>query len=160
MSQPRIEARIGPCVRVGVAAIDGCRLAFHKRGKDGSGKCDAHLTGSGADRLYGVVFGVDEHQARTLDGFEGPGYYRRYFRTEMPQGPRFAYAYVAYDWDTDGSLIPYDWYHQFVLTGAIAGGVPASHIEMISKVKPQRDLDIDRRQKNAEILAGEREDSL
>ena len=52
MYKARIECRLGPCDWLGAASLTGFVLRFHKRGRDGSGKCDALRTGDPADRLH------------------------------------------------------------------------------------------------------------
>ena len=76
----RIELRLGPCEVVGVASLDGYALRFHKRGGDGSGKCDAFHTASSADCLYGVVYSLTQAQR---DAFGAHTYQRK----DEPSGP-------------------------------------------------------------------------
>ena len=73
----RIERRLGPCEWLGAASFAGHALRFHKRGGDGSGKCDAFRTGDPGDRLWGGLFRLDDRQLAELDRIEGPGYERR-----------------------------------------------------------------------------------
>ena len=160
MSHRRIEARLGSCVRLGVGWLDGCQLAFHKRGPDGSGKCNAYLTGDDSDRLYGVVFGLREAQGHILDRYEGPGYYRRYFALSMVGGIRYAFAYVGREAYIDSTFPPYDWYLNFAITGAKEGGVPIPYIRRLEARPCITDPDLARRDKSRAILAGESKDSL
>ena len=44
---------------IAIGTLPGRRLRFHKIGLDGSGKCDAALTGKDSDRIYGVLFELD-----------------------------------------------------------------------------------------------------
>lgn len=74
MSRARLEARVGPCQDRGHAWLDGFDLRFHKRGRDGSGKCDAFATGARTHILHGVLFGMSAAQREALHLFEGPGY--------------------------------------------------------------------------------------
>jgi hypothetical protein len=46
------------------------RLAFHKRGIDGSVKADAVYMGSVSDRVWGVVFSLRRDEKSVLDEFE------------------------------------------------------------------------------------------
>ncbi|MEM7251198.1 MAG: gamma-glutamylcyclotransferase family protein [Pseudomonadota bacterium] len=159
MAPPRIEARLGACVFIGIGWLEETRIAFHKRGRDGSGKCNAHLTGNPEDRLYGVLFGLSEAQGRTLDGFEGPGYYRRVMPVRTDAGVRFAYTYVAKDAHVTDGLIPYDWYKAFVVSGASEAGLPVGYQTKLAKVPANVDPDESRRSINFDILARESVDA-
>ena len=52
----RLAARTPSCHALGRAVLARHVLRFHKRGRDGSAKCDAWFTGDPTDRLYGVVY--------------------------------------------------------------------------------------------------------
>jgi hypothetical protein len=56
-----------------VGALAGHRLRFHKIGQDGSGKCDADVTGNPEDRILGVVYGLSRDDKTILDRHEGLG---------------------------------------------------------------------------------------
>jgi len=64
---PRIEARLDRCTLVCAAWMDGWALRFHKRGRDGSGKCDAFRTDAPRDRLRGIVYELSAAQKFRLD---------------------------------------------------------------------------------------------
>lgn len=48
MSSARLRARVPSCRPIGIAFLPGHELRFHKRSKDGSGKCDAFQVEGGA----------------------------------------------------------------------------------------------------------------
>ncbi|RMD60293.1 MAG: gamma-glutamylcyclotransferase, partial [Planctomycetota bacterium] len=53
MSTPRLRRRVSRAVPVATARLPGCRLAFHKLGADGSGKCDACPAGRAEEVVWG-----------------------------------------------------------------------------------------------------------
>ena len=137
----RIEERLGMCQAVGVAALPGFALRFHKRGGDGSGKCDAYHTGDRADTLYGVVYSLSQSQRDLLDGIEGPGYSSREVSVRLSKGMITAYAYIARDGHVDSALPPFNWYKSIVVAGARAHALPVHYIETLEAVYAERDPD-------------------
>ena len=148
----RIELRLGPCASVGVARLPGYALRFHKRGRDGSGKCDAFLTGDPADVLYGVIYALSVTQRAMLDELEGTGYGSREVRVETRAGPLSAYAYVARPGHTDSELRPFHWYKSIVEAGARAHGLPAPYIDDIVATSARVDPDVERSSLNLAII--------
>ena len=153
MARARIEARLGSCEHLGVAWAPEYRLTFHKRGRDGSGKCDAHYTGKGTDRLYGILYRLTAAQSSSLDRFEGPDYERREFTVYTGAGDTAAYAYAARAHTIDTSLLPYDWYHAFVLAGANEGELPGHYVAYIEAISVRLDADAARAKANRRVLA-------
>ena len=74
LSYARLAARIGRCAVLGTAELRGFRLEFHKRGADGSAKCNAHRTDYHADSVLGVIYVISEVQKSVLDRYEGVGF--------------------------------------------------------------------------------------
>ncbi len=146
----RIELRLGRCEAIGTASLRGYALRFHKRGGDGSGKCDAFHTGNPANTLYGVVYSLSQAQRDMLDEFEGPGYASRDVSVRMQSGMLTAYAYVARAGHVDTDLRPFAWYKSIVVAGAQAHGLPAHYLETLAAVYASPDPDVDR---NSECLA-------
>ncbi len=140
----RIELRLGPCEVVGVASLNGYALRFHKRGGDGSGKCDAFHTASPADCLYGVVYSLTQAQRDLLDDFEGPGYASRDIPVRTRSGMLTAYVYVAKIGHVAAGLQPFSWYKSIVEAGARTHELPAQYIESIASVRASPDPDADR----------------
>ncbi len=140
----RIELRLGPCETVGIASLRGYALRFHKRGGDGSGKCDAFHTRDLADTLYGVVYSLSESQRNMLDEFEGPGYTTRNIPVRTRSGMLAAYAYVARTEHVDAGLQPFSWYKSIVVAGARAHALPAHYIASLAVVGALSDPDSDR----------------
>ena len=141
----RIERRLGPCKVVGVASLAGYALRFHKRGGDGSGKCDAFHTARPADSLHGVVYLLTQVQRDMLDEIEGPGYATRDVPVRTQSGMLTAYVYVARAGHVDEDLQPFSWYKSIVEAGARIHALPAHYTQGIAAVcaSPYPDADRD-----------------
>lgn len=134
MSSARLSApdRVPSCVPVGIATLPGYTLRFHKRSKDGSGKCNALFTGNSDDKVIGVIFDLPLTQKAALDRAEGlgSGYDEIKVNLTLPDGTSTeAVAYTANPEWIDDNLRPYDWYRNYVLAGAEEHCLPADYIE-------------------------------
>lgn len=130
MSTPRLRARIERAAPVGRGWLDGYRLAFNKRGNDGSGK--ANLILDPMAQAWGVLFRIGPSDWTTLDGFE-VGYRRESCRVHTGTGePSEARCYLAVA-PEDRDISPLDWYRAHCLEGAREHGLPASAVESIER---------------------------
>jgi len=155
MHPARLRERIGPAIFVAVAAAPGYRLVFHKRGRDGSGKCDILRTDHRADRVHGVVFRIDREQKTKLDAFEGVG--RGYVETELTvrtaADERRVHSYTAQPGYTDPALAPYDWYKALVLEAARLHAFPTDYLSAIERTADLPDPDSRRALHHRRLLA-------
>ena len=148
----RLGARIASAKLLGACALPGYSLAFHKRGGDGSAKCDAWCDETGNSTLPGAIYEMSaEHQA-TLDEIEGPGY-----RVDMVsvnfQGQRLdAFCYIAEPEFIDPQLQPFSWYKALVYRGAQYHGFAKTHLQYIAGVAAIEDHDSARMRKNQQVL--------
>jgi gamma-glutamylcyclotransferase len=149
----RLLARTPLAKLLTTAVLSEHQLCFHKRGGDRSGKCDALYTGDPAHRVYGVIYEISASERRTLDQIEGPGYRTVDRVVSTPQGELEAFLYQAVDPWVDKSLLPFDWYREFVLQGARLHGFERAYVETIETVSVTSDPDPVRRKQNIEILA-------
>jgi len=156
MWRRRIELRLGNCEPLGAASLREYTLRFHKRGRDGSGKCDAFHTGTLSDALYGVVYRLNRAQSEALHEHEGPGYTTRQVSVRTRSGSLTAYTYVAKQDHVEGGLDPFVWYKALVVAGARAHGLPARYVEALSSITAVSDPDLERHALHQRIL----EDSL
>ena len=147
----RIEARLGHVERLGAACLPGWRLAFHKRGADGSGKCNAVLTRHPDDRLWGALDRLTEDQMEDLDRIE-QGYDRRTVEVRFEEGPRTAGLYVAREDRIDPELRPWHWYKALVFAGARELDLPADYVASIREVASRPDPNRERAARNRAIL--------
>ncbi len=152
MCRQRLEARIGACGVAVSAYLDGYRLCFQKRGKDGSGKCDFSLSAELTSRLYGVVYELELAQINQLDAFEGAGYRRVELQLNTIEGPLLACAYQGVDEWLEPGLKPYAWYKALVLQGAREHDLPDTQVEQILKAESMADPDLERSARNRMLL--------
>lgn len=144
MSLARLRNRVSNVEPVGLALLKGHQLRFHKRGRDGSAKCDAHFTGDD-DQVFGVLFLLDPSDRSALDAFEGvgAGYDARTVSVQLSSGgTRQALSYCATD--IDASLKPYCWYRHHVVTGAREFGLPPGYVADIEAIPVIADQDTGR----------------
>lgn len=148
MSHARLQARVPSAVALTPAELTGHRLRFHKKGLDGSGKCDIEQTGDPADRVFGVVFDIAAAEKPRLDRKEGLGfgYNLKSVVVKTPGGDSLQ-AFVYYATRTDPTLHPFDWYKTHVLTGARENGLPADYVDAIAAIKAVADPKRQRRQR-------------
>ncbi len=149
----RLSERIRSSRLVGVVELPGHRLAFHKRGMDGSGKCNLVPTGLDKDLAFGAVFAMDAAEQSALDEIEGPGYARAELRVDLLGGSQDCFVYLAEDSHIESSLRPYAWYQRIVCLGAEFLGLPASYQEGIARVRSRPDPVAVRATRNAQLIA-------
>lgn len=142
MSLRRIRARVPDATVLSTATLPGYRLAFHKIGRDGSGKCDVQAIPTEHAAVHGVVYRIREQDKPRLDAWEdlGRGYVERRVRVHLADGSSteaFLYAAVL----IDPALKPYPWYKAHVLYGAREAGLPDAYIAAIEAVDTVADPD-------------------
>ncbi len=148
----RLGQRLPSARRVGVYALAGHALRFHKVGKDGSGKCDAFRTGLAADRVLGVLYEIDAEEEATLDRLEGLGigYRKATARLSNAAGASaLAFTYEAIR--IDATLRPFSWYKQHVLEGAREAGLNADYIAAIARQEAIEDACAERTRRELAI---------
>lgn len=148
----RLQQRVASASPEGRVQLPGYRLEFHKRGQDGSGKCNIRFTGEAVDRVFGVVYSLDPQQVPILDRFEGPGYERRHITVDVGGQARPVFAYVALDHHCDPRLRPFRWYLQLVLCGALYHRFPSRYLDLMHRVPVVDDPDSERREANRGLL--------
>ncbi len=141
MCTSRLRSRVTSATFYCVARLPGYRLRFHKRGQDESGKCNAFRTDRPQDEVLGIVFEIDPVDKPNLDNAEGlgNGYHEETVRLIYDQGDLEAYVYIADKTHIEDNLLPYTWYKEFVVGGALEHGLPDSYVEMLIQVKAIND---------------------
>lgn len=149
MSSRRLRAanRAPSAVAVTSASLAGYRLVFDKVSRDGSSKADCHHTGEPQDLVYGALFSVSEVDTHPLDVAEGalgskPGYRRAEVEVMTSAGLQRARTYLAVE-KREG-LLPYPWYVQHVLAGAMEFALPSDYVERIERQETMPDADANR----------------
>ena len=155
MSTARLRARTPSARALGKAVLSGHVLRFHKRSKDGSGKCDAFETGDSADRVIGVLYAIDTAERPRLDAAEGlnKGYQDATVTVlDAQDRHRKALVYKATPDFIDGSLKPYSWYRDHVLVGSVEHALPAEYVrEFVESMDAQPDPDQERERRERSV---------
>ncbi len=142
MSSLRLRDRLKSATRVTLARLPGHRLAFHKVGDDGSGKCDAWSTGNPADQVCGVVFDIAAVEKAILDRIEGLGVgYEEESVGLLTTGHGVLQAFTYRALRVDPALRPYHWYKEHVLVGAREHRLPDAYVQQIELVSAIDDPD-------------------
>jgi hypothetical protein len=141
MLNARLLARAPSARAYTTGHVAGRRLTFAKASDDGSGKCDAELTGNADDRVEGVLFWIACSEKPALDRAEAlsRGYDETILEIVTAAGVERALAYVASAGSTDPGRRPYHWYKALVVGGAIQHGLPAEYIARLRAVVSQDD---------------------
>ncbi len=117
----------------GIGFVEGVRLAFDKRGADGSGK--ANLVPATGGVVWGVLWTFPGCEWAALDGFE-PGYQRRTLEVTCQGEPLRAEAYVATRLTEDP--LPLAGYKQRILDGAREHALPQAYVAQLESLACKR----------------------
>lgn len=124
MSTNRMQARIPAAVPIGSAFVQNRKLVCNKLGRDGSGK--ANLTCQPGYTVHGVLYELSPAEIETLDIIEG-GYRRISIQVTTGEQKRDrAETYEAEVLTHDP--VPFDWYREYILTGAREHGLPEEYV--------------------------------
>ena len=142
MSFPRLQQRAPAIKFISTATLPGHELRFHKKGQDGSGKCDAFKTNNPEHKVIGVVYQINQQEKAILDKIEGlgSGYAEKWVTLQCENGQKLE-ATTYYAIDIDPKLQPFSWYKQHVLFGARENNLPPHYIEKIAGIKSGVDPD-------------------
>ena len=131
----RLARRIPSARLLGTAFVDGWSIAFHKRGKDGSGKATLVREGRGA---HVAVYSLSAADKSSLDAIEhaGVGYRETSLHVD---GHGECFTYVANPTHVDATLKPFCWYRALVIAGARLHGFPRAYVDALEALPTQRD---------------------
>ncbi len=137
----RLRERITSAQLLGACQLVDWSLRFHKRSRDGSGKCNIVNSGEG---IYVAIYEISAEDKLTLDKIEGLG---SGYDEGILNVPGFddCVTYLASDTYIDDTLAPYDWYREMVLVGCRALKFPESYIATIEGIQVLRDPNVKRR---------------
>ena len=152
MLSRRLQERAPSARPVAIGKISGHRLCWHKRSRDGSGKCDADVSENTDDCVWGVIYRLDAHEKTALDIAEGlgSGYAEKTVHVMTSQGAMVAITYVATI--KDAALLPFDWYKALVLAGAREHALPPDYVLNLQQVNSAADSDLKRAGQNEAVL--------
>ena len=148
----RLRARVPSARSVTTVRLGGWSLAFHKRGQDGSAKCDLVRTSDDTRIAHGAIYRIHPSHRSVLDEAEGlgQGYELAWLRLE---GIGKVFLYRAMPGHIDPHLKPFSWYVDFVRAGACHHGFPSDYVSAIASVACVADPDTKRNRLNRAILA-------
>jgi hypothetical protein len=153
MHAGRLRERVPSCAFRTVATLPGHALRFHKRGRDGSAKCDAYASGRPTDAVHGVVFALAAAERPALDRAEGSGYRAAPVLLHTSSGATLtAYTYLAVPAAIDAALLPFRWYLDLVVAGAQAHALPAAYVAWLAATPACADPDTQRAARHARLL--------
>jgi cation transport regulator ChaC len=156
MSVKRLLDRVPSAEVKFVATLKGHDLRFHKKSKDGSGKCDAHETHDPGHSVIGVVFEISQAEKTALDRKEGLGQgYEQKQVTLISEFGEAVSAVTYYATSIDPGLKPYHWYLHHVLTGAEENGLPVDYVQKIRNITSIPDPQSGRHEREMAIYANE-----
>lgn len=153
MLTARLRRRVPSTTPLGKAVLDGWRLCFHKRGADGSAKCN--IVRRPGSCVHGVVFSIARSERHLLDRAEGlgNGYELADLQLTRAGEPIEAFAYVTADTHIDDTLEPFGWYKDFVVQGADEHQLPKGYVDTLAAIEAVPDVDKERLRKNREVMA-------
>ena len=125
----RLQARTPSARRLGIAALPGWELRFHKPGSDGSGKGDIVPTAEGC--VTGVLYRLRARELWRLDLAEGAGYRRR--RISVCIGHRWQRCETYVATRADPGLLPYDWYRRLILAGLLENAIDGPMLHRVQE---------------------------
>ena len=152
----RLHQRIGDYQHIGIGYLPDYQLVFNKCGGDGSGKCT--VVKNKGQQVWGAVCQLNSDQKEKLDYYEGVGHgYDAVYKNIImkDQSSIETLLYQAQLDAMDDGLAPFNWYKEFVLSGAKDHDFPDDYIQMIEQVKSIGDYDIERIQLNRQIQQGD-----
>jgi len=154
MLTERLQDRVPSAEPVTAATLPGRTLRFHKRSKDGSGKCTLAPASEDSAAVHGVLFDFASDDLSALDDAEhrGHGYERRRVHPRTPDGSVDAFAYVAQPAYVDDALRPYDWYRAVVTAGAHQHDLPAAYRRRLESIRSYPDTNEERRAQYRSLL--------
>lgn len=141
LNTAQMANRTSPLIRreARQARLDGYRLAFNKKGRDGTGK--ANIVPDPAGTVWGVVYLMTPEDLSKMDEYEGVAeghYHRKTVRVRVNDGVELdAVTYVASSAFVNDSLRPNYDYLQTILKGAREHKLPEDYIISIDRLAKQ-----------------------
>lgn len=137
------------------AFIKGYILKCNKKSADQSAKGNIIRTGNEEDVVWGVIWTIDEQDKLTLDLAEGlgQGYIEETLSfLDSENGTHEAQVYIADNSAIADGLHPYDWYKEYIISGAVENNLAQDYIEKLKLIDFIEDTNEERRKKHFEIL--------
>ena len=127
----RLAERVPSSKHLCTVRLECHRLSFHKKGMDGSGKCNILCTENLSDCVYGAIFNLSSTEKEYLDRYEGKGngYKVSEIQIEHDGALYNCFTYAAQLSHIDNNLLPYDWYKKLIILGAEYLNMPDEYID-------------------------------
>ncbi len=154
MNIGRLRERVPSVIRLTNAFISGYSLICNKVSIDGSSKANIIKTDNLDDAVWGVVFKIADNEKKYLDRGEGlgNGYSETTLNfTDTNNITHEAQVYIADNNSVDNALSPFDWYKQFITTGAEQNELPSEYLEQVKLIDFVVNTNETRRQRNFKI---------
>ncbi|MBK8375721.1 MAG: gamma-glutamylcyclotransferase [Sphingomonadales bacterium] len=139
MPSARLRGRCPSARAIGIAELRGHELRWHKRSKDGSGKCDIVAVDTPNALVFGVLYEIAADEKADLDKAEGLGAGYEEIEIEVLCGGKVIKSKAYQATNIEAALRPYTWYRAFVIAGAREHGLPASYIAGLESVPADED---------------------
>lgn len=146
----RLRERCPSAELVGMTELAGYELRWHKRSRDGSGKCD--IIQSDNSRAFGVLYQIADADKRALDRAEGLGNGYKEDRVQVCLEGTSLTASTYQATDVDESLKPYSWYQALVIGGAKEHGLPEDYVQQLRVITSMEDPDRARHEKEMRLI--------
>lgn len=155
MNINRLRERVPSASKLTIAYLKGYNLFCNKISNDGSAKANITNSDNESDKVWGVLFVIDDNEKTNLDKVEGLGKgYNEMQLTfhDLKDQEYQAQVYVADENYINNELKPYDWYYEYILSGARQNQLPEDYITAIQALKFEVDADEVRRNKHFAII--------
>jgi len=152
MASYRLLSRIRSAIAIDTAMLPLHRLSFRKSDNGESGKCDIEFTDNPTDCVHGVVYQFSPTEKQFLDRHEGlgTGYSEKSIELTLKSGQTIS-GFTYYALIIDENLVPYHWYKEHVLRGAMEHQLPTDYIEWIRLIPSKIDPDYIRSERELAI---------
>lgn len=150
----RLTERVLSAELLGVIELRHHRLAFEKKSRDGSSKCNLVHTGNESDGIHGAIYQIDSGHKPALDVFEGKGngYDDRQLTIELHGKDYSCFTYFAQPSHIEHGLKPYHWYKQLVVLGAKHLQFPDAYVRSVELTESTEDPDEERRIRHQRLI--------
>lgn len=152
MNLDRLKERVPSASKLLNAYIKNHTIKCNKvSSKDGSSKANMIKTDNDVDIVWGVIFEIDDSEKPNLDKAEGlgEGYNESTLSfLDSENNPHEAQVYIADESAINDDLLPYDWYKEYIVSGAKENNLPQEYIEKLEAINFIKDTDTERRNKN------------
>ncbi|MES2001892.1 MAG: gamma-glutamylcyclotransferase family protein [Pseudomonadota bacterium] len=152
MPAARLRERCPSTRAIGIAELPGHELRWHKRSRDGSGKCDIVVVDTPNVSVFGVLYEIAADEKPALDRAEGLNKGYDEVEVEVLCNGRQVTAKTYRATDTDPSRRPFTWYRALVIAGAKEHGLPAAYIAGLESVLADEDADRTRHDKRMALI--------